>query len=118
MSLLRTAVRASVATRVVGNVQRKQQKRWAMEDAVAAQQAAAAAPPQPAPAPPPAPAPAPVAAAPVAPAPPAPAPAAAPVDMQTVIAQLTQLGQLRDAGVLTEAEFESQKQVLLAATRP
>ena len=35
-----------------------------------------------------------------------------------MIAQGTQLGQLRDAGVLTEAEFESQKQVLLAATRP
>ena len=105
MSLLRTAARASVATRVVGNVQRRQHKRWAAEDAVTAQRAAAAAPPPP---------PAPV-------APPAPAPVAAPapaVDMQAVIAQLTQLGQLRDAGVLTEAEFEGQKQVLLAASRP
>ena len=107
MSLLRTAARASVATRVVGNVQRRQHKRWAAEDAVTAQRAAAAAPPPP-PAPVAPPAPAPVAA-------PAPAPA---VDMQAVIAQLTQLGQLRDAGVLTEAEFEGQKQVLLAASRP
>ena len=29
--------------------------------------------------------------------------------------QLAQLGQLRDAGVLTDAEFEAQKQRILAA---
>lgn len=93
MSLLRTAARASVATRVVGNVQRKQQRRWAAEDAHAAQQQAAAM------------------AAPVLP-PAAAAPAAA--STATMIEQLTQLGQLRDAGVLTPAEFETQKQRILA----
>jgi hypothetical protein len=47
------------------------------------------------------------------------APAAAPApdpperDMATLIAQLTELGQLRDAGVLSEAEFEVQKARLL-----
>ncbi len=30
------------------------------------------------------------------------------------IAQLTQLGELRTAGVLTDAEFEAQKAVILA----
>ncbi len=94
MSLLRTAARVSVATRVVGNVQRKQQRRWAAEDA----HAAAMAPQQAVAAPP----------APVAP----PAPTAS--DPATMIAQLTQLGQLRDAGVLTPEEFEGQKQRILA----
>lgn len=88
MSLLRTAARASVATRVVGNVQRRQRQQWAAQDAA---QAAASAP--------------------------APAPAAVPpaVDTQQLIAQLQQLGQLRDAGVLTEAEFTAQKQRLLGS---
>ncbi len=90
MSLLRTAARASVATRVIGSTHRRQQQRWAAQDA-----AAASAAPQ---------------AAPVATPTPAPAPATS-----TVIEQLTQLAQLRDAGVLTEAEFETQKQKVLAA---
>jgi len=62
------------------------------------------------PAPPPQ---APVAAAPVAP-PPAPAPAQ-PNDMGERLAQLTQLGELMKAGVLTEAEFEQQKARILNA---
>lgn len=95
MGLLKTAVRASVAARVVGNVQRKQQTRWAAEDAQTAVTAAAVPP-----------------AAPVAP--PVPAPTA-PADMTAMIEQLTQLGQLRDAGVLSEAEFEAQKARLLGA---
>jgi hypothetical protein len=41
------------------------------------------------------------------PPPPAPAPAADPIE------QLTKLGELRDNGVLTEAEFEAQKAKLL-----
>lgn len=90
MSLFRTAVRASVATRVAGNVHRRQQRRWAAED----QQAQQAAQPAPAAA---------------APAPAAPAPGG---DM---LQQLAQLGQLRDSGVLTEAEFEAQKARILAA---
>lgn len=100
MSLLRTAVRASVATRVVGSTHRRQQKRWAAQDA------AAAAVPAPAPQPaPPAPA--------VAPTPSA---AAGPttIGSGSLLDQLTQLGQLRDAGVLTEAEFDIQKQRILA----
>lgn len=88
MSLLRTAARASVATRVIGNTHRRQQQRWAAQDAAAA--------------------PAPAAAVPVAPA-----PASAPAS--NMLDQLTQLGQLRDAGVLTDLEFETQKQRILAA---
>lgn len=98
MSLFRTAVRASVATRVIGSTHRRQQQRWAAQDAATATASAPAAQP------------APVATAPVSePSPPAP-------DMTAVIAQLAQLGQLRDSGVLTEAEFETQKQRLLAAS--
>jgi hypothetical protein len=33
--------------------------------------------------------------------------------MESVLEQLKQLGELRDAGVLTEAEFEAQKAKLL-----
>lgn len=109
MSLLRTAARAAVATRVVGSVSRRQQQQFAAQDAaLAAQQAQAAQ--------------AAAAAVPTAPAPPAAAPAApaaaaapAPADMDQVIAQLHQLGQLRDAGVLSEAEFAAQKQRLLGS---
>jgi hypothetical protein len=45
------------------------------------------------------------------PAPPPPAPAGGPDD---TIDQLQKLGQLRDQGVLTEAEFEAQKAKVLA----
>ena len=93
MSLLRTAARASVATRVVGSTHRRQQQRWAVQDAAAVQAATA-----------------PQAAAPAAPAPaPAPAPAAG-----SVVEQLTQLAALRDQGILTDAEFDAQKQRVLA----
>lgn len=90
MSLLRTAARAAVAAKVVGNVQRRQHQQWAAQDAMAAASAPVVAP-------------APVVGVPAAP------------DMQNVIAQLQQLAQLRDAGVLTDVEFESQKQRLLAS---
>ena len=94
MSLLRTAARASVATRVVGSTHRRQQQRWAAQDAAAvASQPVAQAP------------------APVAPAPVA--PVAQP--SASILDQLTQLGQLRDAGILNDAEFEAQKQRILAA---
>lgn len=79
MGLLGTAAKAYVATRVVGSTHRRQQQRWAAQDA-SAQSAAA--------------------------------PAAGGTSM---IEQLTQLGQLRDAGILTDAEFEAQKQRILAA---
>ncbi|MBC9935827.1 MULTISPECIES: SHOCT domain-containing protein [unclassified Leucobacter] len=99
MSLLRTAARASIATRVIGNTHRRQQKRWAAEDAAAAQPSAAPVAP---------------AVVPAAPAAPVATPAAAgPADPAVMIAQLQQLAQLRDAGVLTDAEFETQKQRIL-----
>lgn len=97
MSLLRTAARASVATRVIGSTHRRQQQRWAAQDSQAAagtqQPAVAATPASP-------------------PTVPATAPAPAPAG---VLDQLAQLGQLRDAGVLTAAEFETQKQRILAS---
>ena len=115
MGLFRTAARASVAAHVVGNVHRRQNQRWAGEDAAAAKQAQAQAPGAPS-----------HAAQALAQAPGAPlhaaqapatasAPAASPdqgVDAR--IEQLTKLGQLRDSGVLTPAEFEAQKQQILA----
>ena len=122
MGLFKTAAKVAVASSVDGRVQRRQQQKWAAQNAV----------PQAPPPPPP-----PVAAAP-APAPPAeygrpqfatehtasgyPAPGQAPaarppaarVDMATKLAQLQQLGDLRAAGVLTDAEFDGQKAAILA----
>ncbi|MER6290122.1 SHOCT domain-containing protein [Streptomyces sviceus] len=86
----RTAVVAGTATAVSNRVNRRQQGRWA------AQEASQPPPPQSASyAEPPA-------------APPAP-------DMTTKIEQLKQLGELKTQGVLTEAEFEEQKRRLLEA---
>lgn len=95
MGLLRTAARTAVitgtATRVHNRVAGRQQDRWARQTAA-----------PPAAAPPPAPA--------------APPPPAAPArDTGAMIAHLTELGRLRDAGVLTEAEFEVQKARILHA---
>ena len=87
MSLLRTAVRASVATRVIGNTHRRQQQQWAAQDASAAAHSEPVAP--------------------VAKTTPTAGPAPSALD------QLTQLGELRNAGVLTDAEFEAQKQRIL-----
>jgi hypothetical protein len=42
------------------------------------------------------------------------APAAAAADTGSTLAQLAQLGELRAAGVLTEAEFEAQKARILS----
>ncbi|MET7692826.1 SHOCT domain-containing protein [Streptomyces sp. NPDC005483] len=86
----RTAVVAGTATAVSNRVSRRQQGRWA------AQQPYQTPPPQAAsyaeaPAPPPAP------------------------DMSSKIEQLKQLGELKDQGVLTQAEFEDQKHRLLQA---
>ncbi|WP_330308583.1 MULTISPECIES: SHOCT domain-containing protein [unclassified Streptomyces] len=86
----RTAVVAGTATAVSGRVSRRQQGRWAQ------QEAQEAAPPPPAPA---------------APAPPPPAQQAD--DMSSKIEQLKQLGELKEQGVLTEAEFEEQKRKIL-----
>ncbi|MFC5910454.1 SHOCT domain-containing protein [Streptacidiphilus monticola] len=86
--MARTAVVAGTATAVSNRVSRRQAGRWAEQDAAAAAQAA--------------------------PAPAAPPPAPAGTDMDAKIAQLQQLGQLRDQGVLTDAEFAAQKQRILA----
>lgn len=91
MSLLRTAARASVATRVIGNTHRRQQQRWAAQDAVAQAPVPVQAPS----------------------ASPESHVSAAPAGV-SVLDQLAQLGQLRDAGVLTDAEFETQKRRILA----
>ena len=95
MGLFRTAGRAAVAGSVVGRVQRKQQLKFAAEDAAAANAAPAAQ----------------QFAAPVA------APSVPPASMDFTdhkLAQLKQLGELRVAGVLTEAEFEGEKAKILA----
>ena len=89
----RTAVIAGTATSVSNRVSRRQAGRWAAQEEPPPQQA-----PQPtyyAP-------------------PPAPAPEPAAPDMDAKIAQLTQLGALRDQGVLSPAEFEAQKAKILA----
>ncbi|KLN34162.1 SHOCT domain-containing protein [Cellulosimicrobium cellulans] len=95
----RTAVVAGTATAVSNRVSRRQAGRWAAQEA--AQEPQYAPPPQQYAAPQP------------TYAPPAPAPAAAP-DMDARIAQLTQLGALRDQGVLSPEEFEAQKARILA----
>ncbi|MDM7856298.1 SHOCT domain-containing protein [Cellulomonas alba] len=101
----RTAVIAGTASAVSGRVQRRQQGRWAEQDAQAAAQQSYA---QPQYAQPQAQAYAqPVYVTPVA------APEPEPLDMDTKIAHLKQLAELRDAGVLSPAEFEAQKAVLL-----
>lgn len=82
----RTAVIAGTATHVSNNVSRRQSNKWAQQEQAQAQ-------PQQAP-----------------PAPAAPAPAGG----DDMIEKLTKLGQLRDAGVLTEAEFQVQKERALA----
>jgi hypothetical protein len=97
MGLLRTAARTAVitgtATRVHGSVAARQRNRWAAQTA---------APPQ---APPPP-------AAPPAPAVPPPA-APPPRDTAGMLAHLRELGELRAAGVLTDAEFHVQKDRIL-----
>jgi hypothetical protein len=114
----RTAVVAGTASAVSGRVQRRQADKFAERDAHAAAQRSEAYAQEtgaaPAYAPPPTQYGAPpqqVYAAPPEPqyAPPAPA---AP-SQADVISQLKQLGELRDAGILTEEEFAAQKAKLL-----
>ena len=82
----RTAVVAGTATAVSNRVSRRQAGRWAQQEAPQQQQQ---------------PAPAPVAAAPEG-------------GMDDKLEQLKQLGELKTAGVLTDAEFEAQKAKILA----
>ncbi|WP_456824752.1 SHOCT domain-containing protein [Cellulomonas sp. P5_E12] len=94
----RTAVVAGTATAVSNRVSRRQAGRWQSQQEAAAPQQQYAEPQ-------------PVYVA----APPAPAPAAAPADMDAKLAQLAQLGALRDAGVLSDIEFEVQKNRILTS---
>ena len=105
MGLLKTAATVAVASSVHGRIQRRQQQRWAAQDQPNA--AAVPAPPpraraprrsRPTPSPPP---------------PQAPAAPAQPPDMSDRLAQLKQLGELLSAGLLTQAEFEQQKALIL-----
>ena len=90
--IARTAVVAGTATAVSGRVSRRQQGRWAQQE----QQGQAAQEPE---------------------AQPAAAPPAAPADegsdMDTKLAQLKDLGALKEQGVLTDAEFAVQKDKIL-----
>jgi putative oligomerization/nucleic acid binding protein len=95
-TMARTAVIAGTATHVSNNVSRRQANRWQQQadaQAYEQQQQQQYAPP-----------------------PPAPAPAAAPAASSSddMIEKLQKLGELRDQGVLTEAEFEAQKAKVLA----
>jgi hypothetical protein len=92
--MARTAVVAGTATAVSNRVSRRQANRWAADAPPQQQQYEA-----------PAPAPAPVYQAPPA------APAGGGSD---VLEQLTKLGELKAAGVLTEEEFAMQKARILA----
>ena len=108
----RTAVVAGTATAVSNRVSRRQAGRWADQEQ---QQYEQAPPPQYQQAPPQyqqpvyqEPPPPPVAAV-VQPA----APPPAPEDMNSKLAQLQQLGELKAQGILTDVEFEIQKQQIL-----
>jgi hypothetical protein len=98
--MARTAVVAGTATAVSNRVSRRQAGRWAEQDAYQQQQQYQQQQYQ-------------------QPqyeqqyAPPPPAPAAS-TSTDDLIAQLDKLGSLRDAGVLTEGEFQAQKAKLLA----
>jgi len=96
----RTAVVAGTATAVSNRVSRRQANRWAAQDEqqYAQQQQYAAPPPQQQ----------------YAAAPPAPAPAAAP--QKDTVTQLKELAELKQQGILTDAEFDAQKAKILAAS--
>ena len=106
--IARTAAVAGTATAVSNRVSRRQGGRWAAKEQQqqqqqqpAPQQQYAQPPPQYAPQPQ------------YAPPPPPAAPAPAADTMSDKLAQLKDLGELKSAGVLTEAEFEAQKQRIL-----
>lgn len=91
--MARTAVVAGTATAVSNRVSRRQAGRWAAQE----QQQYAEQPPQYAQQPQ------------YAPAPPPPAPGT-----NDMLDQLQKLGELKAAGVLTDAEFQAQKAKVLA----
>lgn len=101
MSLLRRTARVAVASSVHGRVQRRQQSRWAAEDQAAAAQHAVQ----------------PAVVAPVQPVVAPPVEDATALSVDVMIEQLTKLGELHRSGVLTDAEFDAQKALLLSRPR-
>jgi Short C-terminal domain len=91
VGILKTAATVAVASSVHGRVQRRQQARWAAQDQPAAARHDPPPPPRPEPA----------------------AAAAGPDEMAERLSNLTKLGELLQAGVLTDAEFEQQKARIL-----
>jgi hypothetical protein len=85
----RTAVIAGTATAVSNRVSRRQGSRWAANQPAPQQQAAPPPPPH--------------------------APPAAPPGGTDRIAALKQLGELREQGILTEEEFNTEKAKILAS---
>ena len=84
----RTAVVAGTASAVGGRVHRRQQNKWAQQDSAPNAQSYAE------------------------PAPQVPQPRSG-TDTNTKLAQLRELGQLHESGVLDDAEFELQKSQIL-----
>jgi hypothetical protein len=105
-TVARTAVVAGTATATANAVSRHQANKAAEKQAAAEQQAAEQAPPPPAYQPPPP-------AYQPPPPPPAPEPAADSGGENDLVAQIGQLAKLRDAGVLSDAEFSAAKSKLL-----
>ena len=121
MGLIKSAVSAAVFVKtahvVHDRIERRQQAEWAAQGHPAPGGPPGAYPPPPhatGPGGPPGAYPVPYSAPyPAAHPAPAPAPAASPDDTSARLAHLAQLGELRAAGVLTEAEFEAQKARIL-----
>jgi hypothetical protein len=90
----RTAVVAGTATAVSNRVSRRQAGRWAAQEQQQYHQQAYQEPVH------------------AAPPPPAAAPAQG-MDMETKLAHLKDLGELKEQGILTDAEFEVQKARIL-----
>lgn len=88
--MARTAVVAGTATAVSNRVSRRQANRWAAQEQPAQE---------------------------YAPPPPPPPPAQpVPSSQDSMLDQLQQLGELKSAGVLTEAEFQAQKARIMAGS--
>jgi hypothetical protein len=93
--IARTAAIAGTATAVSNRVSRRQANRWSQQDQ---QQAPQYQEPQY-----------------EQPQSQAPPPAPAPTDTESVITQLQDLAKLRDQGILTDAEFDTQKARILGS---
>ena len=97
----RTAVVAGTATAVSNRVSRRQANRWTQQSEAAGVRATATA--------------AVLRAAATAVRPACPAPAPAPAPAPDPIAQLKELAELKNQGILTDAEFQAQKARILAS---